>query len=322
MSGRHLLPIACLLIGAVAGANPDPPGPATVHIVRSNTILVPQGIFAPRLLYPEGRVDFDVVERLVDRAMANLTGKPADAAWQHFFSPNDTVGLMIETSRYPVQAATVEVIIDRLVGMGVPPDKIIVFGGDERDLFAAGFSVSRDPTGVRVLGAESEGFRGGMSRIVTDYCDGIINLGALRTDPELGMAGCVANTLACVPTVKRVALRQNPATLPEVAAHPALRRKIRVNLLEAYLPLLDVAATARTTWQYKGLLAGTDIVAVDTIGLKILQGCRHAQKGEHWPLPAPPDYLQAAQEHYRLGQAQEALITTELTGNEEGNFLR
>jgi len=136
------------------------------------------------------------------------------------------------------------------------------------------------------------------------------------------MAGCVANTLACVPTVKRVALRQNPATLPEVAAHPALRRKIRVNLLEAYLPLLDVAATARTTWQYKGLLAGTDIVAVDTIGLKILQGCRHAQKGEHWPLPAPPDYLQAAQEHYRLGQAQEALITTELTGNEEGNFLR
>jgi hypothetical protein len=292
-----------------------------VHVCRSATILVPQGIFAPRILYPEGRVDFDVVERLVDKAMTELTGKPAEMAWQQFFSPNDTVGLMIETVRYPVQAATVEVIIDRLVGMGVSPARIIVFGGDERDLFTAGFNINREPTGVRVLGAESEGFRGGMSRIVTDYCDGIINLGALRTDPELGMAGCVANTLACVPNVKRVALWQDPATLPEVGAHPALRGKIRLNLLEAYLPLLEMVGQARTTWQYKGLLAGTDPVAVDTVGVKILQGCRNAHRGADWPLPVVPEYLQAAQEHYRLGQSQQTFIDARIWGPPEDSFL-
>ena len=321
MSSRPILLLCCAVAAALGWAKPDPPGPATVHVVRSANILVPQGIFAPHILYPEGRVDFDVVERLVDRAMMELTGQPADVAWQEFFSPNDTVGLMIETARYPVQAATVEVIIDRLVGIGVSPAKIIVFSGDERDLFAAGYNINRGPAGVRVLGTESEGFRGGMSRIVTDYCDAIINLGTLRTDPELGMAGCVANALASVPNVKRVALRQDPATVAEVAAHPALRGKVRLNLLEAYLPLLEMVGQARTTWQYKGLLAGTDPVAVDTVGLQILQGCRRAHKGADWPLPAAPDYLQAAQESYRLGQSRAASITAKLWGPDEDSFL-
>jgi len=171
MSGRHAFALIPLLVGAVVWANPDPPGPATVDVVRSETILVPQGIFAPRVLYPEGRVDFDIIEQLVDKAVAKLTGKPPNQAWQQLFNPNDTVGLMIETVRYPVQAATVEIVIDRLVSSGMSPDKIIVFGGDERDLFAAGFNINRTTPGVRVLGAESEGFRGGLSRIVTDYCD-------------------------------------------------------------------------------------------------------------------------------------------------------
>lgn len=322
MSDRHLLPIACLLLAACAGANPGAPGPATVHVVRSEIILVPQGIFAPRLLYPEGRVDFDIVERLMDQAMQRVTGKDPDPAWQQFVSPTDTVGVMIEANRYPVQAATVEVIIDRLVSAGVAPGKIIVFGGDERDLFAAGFNISRDPSGVRVLGAESEGFRGGISRIVTDYCDVIINVGALRTDPDLGMAGCLANTLACVPTVRRVALLQAPAELPEVAAHPALRRKIRLNILEAYLPLLETVGQARTTWQYKGLLIGTDMVAVDTVGLKILEGCRRSYKQADWPLPASPGYLQTAQEAYHVGQADDKRITVNLSGYAEGSYLQ
>lgn len=322
MSGRHLLLLTSLFVAVAVGANPDPPGAATVHVVRSQTILVPQGIFAPRVLYPEGRVDFDIIEQLVDGAISHLTGKPADMAWQQFFSANDTIGLMIETWRYPVQVATVEVIIDRLVGMGVSPSRIIVFGGDEHDLFSAGFNISRDTAGVRVLGAQSEGFRGGMSRIVTDYCDGIINVGALRTDPELGMAGCVANTLACVPNVKRVALRQTPLTLPQVAAHPAVRGKVRVSFLEAYLPLLETTGQARVTWQYKGLIAGTDMVAVDMVGLKVLQGCRNAHKGAEWPLPAVPEYLKAAQEDYRVGQSQEGLITTKLWGNTEESFLQ
>lgn len=322
MPVRHCLVLLAVVAAATVWADPDTVGPATVAVVRADAILVPQGIFAPRVLYPEGRVDFDIIEQLVDKAMTKLTGKPSDLAWLQFFSPNDTIGLMIETVRYPVQSATVEIVIDRLVSAGIAPDHIIVFGGDERDLFTAGFNINREGPGVRVLGAESEGFRGGISRIVGDYCDAVINLGCLRTDPELGMAGCVANTLACVPNVERVALRQNQAELGRVAGHAPLRGKVRLNLLEAYLPLLEMNGQNRTTWQYKGLLAGTDMVAVDTVGLKILQGCRNSQKQAEWPLPATPTYLKAAQDVHHVGQADLAQITVQLSGNEQDSYLK
>lgn len=322
MPARAVVLIVCLLSLASAWAAPEPPGPATVHVVRSDTILVPQGIFAPRILYPEGRVDFDVIERVLDDLMRSVTGKGPNEAWRQFFSPSDTIGIMISTGAYPVQVATVEVLVDRLVKSGFAPQRIIVFGGDEREVFSAGFSISRDPGGVRVLGTESEGYRGGISRIVSEYCDAIINVASLRADPELGMAGCVANTLAAVPNVKRVAARQQPETLPGIAAHAAVRRKIRLNLLEAYLPLLEMAGQTRTTWQYKGLLAGTDMVAVDTVGWRILQAGGKASKGDDWPLSPEPEYLRVAYEKHQLGQSQDDQISIALSGNEQDSYLK
>lgn len=322
MPVRAVLLVLCLTCAAAAWTAPEPPGPATVHVVRSDTILVPQGIFAPRILYPEGRVDFDVIERMVDDLMRSVTGQGPNESWRQLFSPSDTIGIMIGTGAYPVQVATVEVLVDRLVKSGFAPQRIIVFGGDERELFSAGFSISRDPGGVRVLGTESEGYRGGISRIVSEYCDAIINVASLQADPQLGMAGCVANTLVAVPNVKRVAILQQPETLPAIAAHAAVRRKIKLNLLEAYLPLLEMADQTRTTWQYKGLLGGTDMVAVDTVGWRILQAGAKACKADGGPLAPEPQYLRTAQETYQLGQAQEDRISVELSGSEQDSYLK
>ena len=323
MPVRCLSIISILLVASIAAwAASDSVGPANVQVVRAETILVPQGIFAPKVLYPEGRVDFDVVEKLVDQGMQSLVGRSDATAWQNFFAPNARVGIMIEAGKYPVQSATVEVLIDRLVGAGVLPSRIVVFGGDERELFTAGFNVNHDPSGVRVLGAESEGYRGGLSRIILEYCDVIINVAPLRADPDLGMAGCVAGMLAAVPNVTRVAARRQPESLPAAVSNPVLRTRTKLHLLEAYLPLLDMQGQTRVTYQYRGLLMGTDPVALDVIGRKILQGCRDAHKQAPWPLPERPDYLQIAADQYRLGQADPKMITVHLTGDEKDSFLR
>lgn len=314
--------VLLIVAATMAFAMPDPPGPATVCIARADHILVPQGLSAPKVLYPQGRVDYDVVEKLVDGVMECLTGKEKTDAWRALFPAVDRVGIMVEAGRYPVQLATVETVIDRLVNAGVNPANIVVFSGDERDLFIAGFSVNRDPQSVRVMGTEAEGFRGGVSRIAIDYCDALINVGTLQVDAELGFIGCVANALACVPNPQRIQLRTTPALLGSVAARPVVRQKLRLNLLEAYLPLLDTDGKEKVTWQYGGLLAGTDPVAVDVLGRQILQGCRNASKGVAWPLPEAVDYLAPAQERYRLGQADPKQITVKLQGNETDAFLK
>jgi Domain of unknown function (DUF362) len=217
--------------------------------------------------------------------------------------------------------ATVETVIDRLVSAGLNPANIVVFGADEADMFNAGFNINHDGHTVRVLGSESEGFRGGISRIVSDYCDALINIATLRVDPELGFSGCVANTLVCVPMVQRVALRQDPRQVGSVAALPVVRQKLRLNLLEAYLPLLDQVGETKVTCQYRGLLAGADAVAVDEIGRQVLQAARNEAKGYPWPLPQAADYLQAAQDRYRVGQADPKAITVKLVGPQQGSYL-
>lgn len=322
LRATQLLLFVVIVAATAAYALPDAPGPAKVCVARADRILAPPGISAPKILYPQGRVDFDVVENLVDTVIERLTGKEKSDGWRALFSGVDRVGIMVEAGRYPVQLATVETVIDRLVGAGVNPTNIIVFSGDERDLFLAGFSISHDARSVRVVGTEVEGFRGGVSRIVSDYCDALINIGALQVDPEIGFLGCVTNTLSCVPTPQRLELRGDPVRLGGVAAMPVLRQKLRLNLLEAYLPLLDVVGKDKVTWQYGGLLAGTDAVAVDVLGRRILEGCRTASKGTAWPLPQATDYLRPAQERYRLGQSDPTQITVDLQGNETDSFLK
>jgi hypothetical protein len=317
----QLIAILLLALTTAALAVPDSPGPATVCVARADHILVPPGISAPKVLYPQGRVDYDVVERLVDSVMECLTGKQKTDAWRAVFSGTDRVGIMVEVGRYPVQLATVETVIDRLVNAGINPSNIVVFSADERDLFLAGFNVSRDPKSVRVMGTEAEGFRGGATRIALDYCDALIDIGSLQVDPEIGFMGCLSNTLVCVPTPRRVELRRDPSLLGSAGALPVMHQKLRLNLLEAYLPLLDTVGKDKVTWQYGGLLAGTDPVAVDVVGRQVLQGCRNASKGAAWPLPGAVDYLRPAQAQYNLGQSDRKLITIKMQGNQTDSFL-
>jgi len=310
-----------MTLASVGTPAPDPPGPARVCVARADHILIPAGILSPKALFPKGRVDMRVVEKLVDSAVQCLTGEENSAGWLKLFSPAERIGIMVDVGATSVQVATVEVIINRLVSAGVPPRSICVFGGDEHDLFTAGFSVSHDASGVRAYGTESEGYRGGISRVVTDYCDTIINVATLRADGELGMAGCVANALVAVPVVERHRLRARPDLVPSVASHPALRLKQKLSFLEAYVPLLDAADPNQPTNQYRGLIVSQDPVAADAVGQLILQRSRDAVKGAAWPLDPPVTYLQSAGNNYRLGQASMDQITVDLVGATEGALL-
>lgn len=325
MPSRAVTTICSSLLAAILAtwlwAMPGPPGPAVVAVARAERILVPPGVFAPRVLYPKGRVEFGIVEKLVDQALESLTGLEQGDAWRRFVSPVDKVAILIDVSAPAVQTATVEVIIDRLVGAGLQPGNICVFGGDERDLFNAGFNITHEGPGVRTYGAASEGYRGGITRIVAGDLQVLINVATLKADAEIGMAGCVANFLACVPEVERRRLRQDPALLPTVAAHPAVRAKLRLNFLEAYLPAIDHDGADRPTAEYRGLVASVDPVAADTVGLRILQSCRDAYRQEAWPLEPPVTYLKLAQEEFRAGQSDPALISVRLTGPTEGSYL-
>jgi hypothetical protein len=59
--------------------------------------------------------------------------------------------------------------------------------------------------------------------------------------------------------------------------------------------------SARYVWPYGGLIVGTDPVAVDTTGARIIQAKRNLFFGEQRPISPPPHHITIAGERYGLG---------------------
>lgn len=314
--------IGVFAAGSHAHASPSPIPPATVVLSRTDRILIPPGWSSPELLFPRGRIDYRQVASLLSDAIAEFTGHddPLTSPWRSIATPNDKVAIQVDLQKPPVAIETINAVIDGLIRSGVPQDNIIVYARSETDLFAAGISVNPTGRGVRTMGSDSEGFRGGLSRIVLDYSTVIINVARLRADKTLGMTGCVVNYLAAVPQPERLRLLADPTQLPRAAAHPLLRRKTHLHILEAYQPVIqDTGEEFPPTWEYRGLLMSADPVATDLVGMRILRA-KLATSGppaetEHATPDAALTYLQAAgSDRFRAGQADPDRITLKVLG--------
>jgi hypothetical protein len=77
----------------------------------------------------------------------------------------------------------------------------------------------------------------------------------------------------------------------------------------------------RYKWPYKGLIAGTDPVALDTVGLKIIMAKREEMRGEPWPLSPPPICVEAADRVYHLGTSDLNKIDIQTLGWTEGSLV-
>lgn len=299
-------------------------------MVRTERILIPPGWTAPEVFYPQGRIDYVPVAEILTRAARRYTGctDQRENPWRRIATPQDKVGIQVDLTAPPVAPETINAIIDGLVSSGVPEDSIIVYAGDETDLFRAGIALNRAGRGVRTMGAESEGYRGGLTRIVLDYCTVIINVARLRADRQLGMRGCVVGSLASVPYAERLRLTGQPEELAAPAANAVLRAKTRMHILEAYQPVVhDTGEKYPPVWEYRGVLMSSDPVALDVTGMRLLA----AQQALGQPsLPdghARPEtalsYLQpASADTLGLGQSNPALITVELLGTARDTLIQ
>lgn len=288
-----------------------------VCMARAETILLPDSVFAPSWVYPEGKIDYSAVERLLDQAMMALTGESAvRGAWSQLFRPNDRVGIQLDVGALPVHQALLEAVMRRLARAGVSTSNIIVYAGEESALFNAGYALRRGGDGVQVMGTDAEGFRGGLSRIVLDYCTAIINLARLRVDPQVGMCGVLANSLAAVPHVERARLQRSPQDLAAAAARATLRRNTKLCILDALRPghMAGEEDGSPETWLYRGVLVSYDPVALDAVGRSILLDKFRETNQDVSELQPPVAYLKPASERYRLGQHDLAKIEVVTTG--------
>lgn len=244
---------------------------------RSKVVL----IRSKRVLDDEGRLDGAELQRMLNHSVSRLLGHEDSAAsWRELVGGAEAVAIKSNGwRRLPTPPELENAIRVEVLAAGV----------EER-------SVDIDDRGVRnnpVFQLMLKSDRGAM-----------INVRPMRTHHWSGLGTCLKNPIMFVP---RPADYHDDAcaSIGAFWQELGLGEKTKLNILVMLTPQFHGVGphsfSDRFVWPYKGLIVGTDPVAVDTIGAKIIEAKRLEHFGEERPISPPPHHIRYADTRYHLG---------------------
>ncbi len=222
------------------------------------------------------KVQGNILQAMLDEAVKNLLGtREPREAWQKLFKSSDVVGIKSnEWERLPTPEQLEAAIKRRLLEVGV-----------------AEKNISIDDRGV-------------LNNPIFQKATSLVNARPLRTHHWSGVGTCLKNYIEFVPDPSSYH-DDGCSSLGKIWTYPIVRGKTRLNILSALTPQFYGRGAhyfdRRYVWPYKGLIVGTDPVAVDAVGAHLLQVKRIAFFGEDRALDIPPVHIMAADKKYKLG---------------------
>jgi len=243
-----------------------------------------------RALSASHDVDVGVLKEMLAETVTRVTGKAnARDAWRGLVTPEDLIGLVPTPHLNPTHEEVVAAVRMALVDAGIPADRIrLAQGGPEK----------------------------------AEACTALISLPALKAHWLTGIGTVLKNYIMYSGHPSHYHDNNNDR-LGEIWLLPHVKGKTRLVLVDALRPLCDKGPQPdpRYLWDYKGLIAGTDPVAVEAICLKIITAKREALRGEPWPLSPPPLCVQMADKRYGLGTCKMDEIRLERAGWADGALV-
>lgn len=282
---------ACIALGSAAGlslaaeSHGAPAKKSRVVLVRDREVHDGRGQLRP-----------DVLEKMLDRAVAVLTGSnDPSAAWKTIVSPKDVVGIKTNVWQYlptpePLNAA----IRERVIGAGVRKDDV------------------------------STGDRGILDNPVFRRSTALVNVRPMRTHHWAGLGTLIKNYITFVPDPYNY--HENGCeSLGSIWNLPAVKGKTRLNVLVMITPLFHGTGphhySPQYTWPYRGLIVSRDPVAADATGARIIQAKRRLHFGEEKPITPSPHHISLADTRYGLGQSRPEDIEIVRLGWEEESLV-
>jgi hypothetical protein len=240
--------------------------------------------------------DAAVAGQMLDEAIRTLTGKNnTKEAWASIIHPADIVGIKTNVwNKFPTPEVMNDLLKERVLQAGVSEDKLSV---NDR-------GVLKDP--------------------VFQNATALINVRPMRTHAWSGVGSCIKNYIMFAETPSAYH-DDSCAGLAALHELPFVKGKTRLHLLVMFKPLFHHRtaqdASEEYMWKYSGLIAGFDPVAVDSVGLRIIQSKRNAFFQEDKPLNPPAKHIELADTRYHLGTADPAKIELVKLGWDEESFV-
>ncbi len=246
----------------------------------------------------------EMFRELLEAAVAGILGtKSIGDAWKALFRPNDVIGLKFNQSGQDViatSATVAEILVDSIVRAGFSARQIVCIEAPAVSAVhgvttAAARGYEADPTD---FGSGSDQFAKSLSQVTA-----IVNVPYLKTHNITGLTCALKNLSHGL--VKHPARYHDNGCCPYIAdinLHSRIRKKVRLCVVDALRVVFDGGpeATAATLANEGIILATTDPVAADTVGLTILNEIRAARG-------LPPVARSAAQVAYLADAHQKGL---------------
>jgi hypothetical protein len=225
---------------------------------------------------PNSEINRNILQAMLDEAACILTGeKETRLAWQSMFTKADIVGIKTNAWRYlPTPKELEGVIQQRLLDVGISSGNISI-----------------DDRGV-------------LDNPVFNKATALVNVRPVRTHHWSGVGSCLKNYIMFVrqPSAYH---DEGCSDLGKIWTYPVVKGKTRLNILCALTPQFFGRGAnffdRRYVWPYKGLIVGTDPVAVDAVGAELLRRKRIAHFGDDRALDVQPVHISVADKKYKLG---------------------
>jgi len=226
---------------------------------------------------------------MVDAAMARLTGKSdRAAAWASLFSRDDVVAIKVNCLAAPALSSHPEIVRAIIAGLRaaeLAAENIIIYDRLTRELERGGFTPNTG-RGVRCYGSDVSGYDAEpteagsvgscLSRIVSESCTAIINLPVVKDHDVAGVTIALKNHFGSINNPNKQHENHCTPQVADVNLFPPLRAKQRLIIADALIVTYDggPAYKPKTSARYESILAATDPVALDAVGLDIIEGLR------------------------------------------------
>jgi uncharacterized protein (DUF362 family) len=304
-----------LTAGSATGLPPGAPPLGFSAVAKSRVVLVRH----PAVIDASGKVQMPLLLNILDKAITTFSGKSTVAdGWRQFVSPDDVVGLKINTlglqeirgtdytQHFPAFA---EAMAAGLRAAGVKDGNIVVWDRSEEEMESAGLTIQKDPGRMRFIANKGGRLSTGdyapttypvgsgssrVSAILADICSVVINVPVPKTHGKSMFTGALKNHYGTIdnPSQFHADGCCNPG-IAEVNAILIIRKKEKLVVSDALLIVPESGPRWRRSFirPFGGVIVGTDPVAVDAVALQIIDDAREkdgmerlAAQVKHLPL--------------------------------------
>ena len=277
--------------------------------------------------------NISLVRQMMDSGITLLTGTDnPKAAWKSLFHEDERVGIKINGLGADILVGNYQIcwaIVDALKSIGVKENNIIIWDQYQNFFLSSGFKINRSFKGVRTFTTDGGGGKEALdsgsshreydsgygavkiSKILTEEVDSLINLGLLKDHGLAGVSIALKNISHGV--ISHPDNFHDNSCDPFIAAInsiPAIKDKIKLHICNGIVGLYEGGPMPqkRYTWNDNRIILSRDPVALDTIGMNIIEEKRKEKELRSlFNRPNLPKHIETAAK-YGLGVSDLKLI--------------